>query len=804
MPVNFLKTAFRHFAQNKLYVVLNVFGLAIGVSCLLLAILYWKMEYSFDSFHSKKDQIFRITTTLTARETGERSTTGETRQVQGPAFKSAVPEILEMTRLLGGDIFGDVRHENTVLNLQMLFVDESFFEIFDFELLHGNRTEVLKEINSVVLSEETAMRFFNSTDVVGKLLFLDADPSAEKLGKKPMTVAGVAKKLPSNSSIGFDILMPLKFMQLSFEDPNWLGAYLGTFVVLKENTDLQTVAQKFNQIHNQFAAPEIAAEGFDPQQVYGLQPLADIHLNSFSNHDGWNENGTLNTSQPIYSNLFLGIAFFIFGLASINFVNISIAGSLKRAKEVGIRKINGSSRRGILLHFLGESALLCGFAFGLALVFADLVLPAFNNLADTKITLAEVFDWKLAVGFFVVLCLNILLSGFYPAILLSNFKPTETLYNRNRPIGQRRLGKILVVVQFSLAVILMLATVVFYAQMEFIRSKNLGFDPSFVLHTGISGDRDYETPQKFLKNEVAKYPFFEGIAFGGGFGNDLMETKIGDKKVLAAYFSTDQNYLSVLGHELIFGKNFTKENSREIIVNQAFVRESGLENPLGQFVQLNPDYSHGSAPFQIVGVIKDYHFESLRHKIQPMVMYQNVHNTGGIWLKINKLHTQSALKTFEKLYREAVPGAVYNYDFLDDLNAKNYARELRWQKIITIFAVISLLICCLGLFGLAHLNAGQRTKEIGIRKILGASVASISNLLVGDFLKLVIISIFVGSPLAFYFMKKWLSDFAYRVDIQWWMFVLAGAAAVGIAILTVSLQSVKAALANPVKSLRSE
>ena len=248
MLSNFFKTALRHFAQNKLYASINIVGLAIGVSCMLLAILYWKDEHSFDQFHAKNPNIFRVTTTMTNRDNGERNTTGETRQVQGPAFKAAVPEVKDMVRLLGGDIMGDVRHDDEVLNLRMLFADDDFFDVFSFPLLHGDAA-ALKEINSVVLSEETALRFFHSTDVVGKLLHLDADPSAERLGYKPMVVTGVTKKLPANSSIQFDVLLPLKFMQLSFEDPNWLGSYLGTFVVLAENADLQAVVQQFNAIH---------------------------------------------------------------------------------------------------------------------------------------------------------------------------------------------------------------------------------------------------------------------------------------------------------------------------------------------------------------------------------------------------------------------------------------------------------------------------------------------------------------------------------------------------------------------------
>lgn len=752
---NYLKTALRHLARQKHYAALNVVGLAVGLTCMLLAVLYWKDERSFNLFHEKAPQIWRITTTATERETGKRIQSGGTRQIHGPTFKETIPEIQAMTRLLGGDIRGDVRHEDRALKLQMLFVEDNFLEVFSFPLLYGDRVTALRDINSAVLSEETALKFFGTTDCLGKTLHLDADPSAERLGGKPMVVTGVAKSLSPRSSIQFDIALPMRFMQLSFEDPAWLGGYLGTFIVLQENANRPQIEQKMQAVFAERAQVEIQAAGFDPKVEFGLQNIADIHLEPFEGQtNNWNEAGVVNGSRPLYSNLFLGIAFFVLLLASINFVNISIAASLSRAKEVGVRKLNGSSRGGIFGQFLGESTLLCSAAFALACMLTWVVLPAFNVLADKKIVLADALDWRLGIGVVLVFLLNVLMSGLYPAWQLSAFKPIETLYNRSRSARQLRLGRVLVVLQFALAFLFAVATVVFYAQMRYIQKTDLGYDPGYVIRTNINGDRDYAPIKQFLRNETERYPCFEGISFGGEFGNQLMDTKVdGAPVVRAMYQCADEHFLSLMRIPLRMGSNFSKPNSYEVLVNEAFVRASGLENPIGTTIKLHPDYADNHATYAITGVVANFHVESLRKPIQPLALFHNNNHNGGIWLKIKRDQSEEALRRFEELYHKAMPGAVYDWQFLSDLNARAYIREQRWQKIVGIAAGLSLLICAMGLFGLAHLGTEQRTKEIGIRKVLGASVAGIAGLLAKDFLTLVGIAIVMATPVAYYFAQ---------------------------------------------------
>lgn len=797
--------ALRHLAHQKQYATLNVIGLAAGLACMLLAVLYWQDERRYDLFHEKTPQLFRVTAASISRETGNLEKTGGTRQVHGPAFKAEIPEIQAMTRLLGGDIKGDVRYEDHASKLQMLFVDDNFLEVFSFPLLHGNPATALKEINAIVLTEASALKLFGTTDALGKLLHLDADPSAERLGNKPMVVTGVVKDPPAQSSVQFEVLLPMRFMQLSFTDEAWLGGYLGTFVHLQQSADIQQINTKLDAVFEKYAGAEIKASGFDPQVHHSLQNIADIHLNPLDGvWNNWNECGVSGGSRPIYSNLFLGIAFFILLLASINFVNISIAASFGRAKETAVRKLNGSSRTSIFGQFMGESALLCGLTFAIALLFCCAVLPVFNDLADKKIVLRDAFDWKLAAGFALVFLLNVSLSGLYPAWLLSSFAPVEVLYSRNRSLRQLRTGKALVVLQFALAFLLAVATVIFWVQMDFIQRKDLGYQPELVVQTYISGNRDTRPIEQFLQNETARYPCFEGISYGTQFGNSGMETTVeGHRKIRAVYQDADPSFLSVMGIRLREGANFTAPNSREVLVNETFVRESGLQNPIGSQVVLHEDYAGGPAPYTIAGVLADFHFESLRKPVQPLVLFQTTQWGGGVWLKINREKSAEALAVFEKLYHQAMPGAVYEWHFMSALNARAYDREQRWKNIIGIAAALALLICCLGLFGLSHLSAAQRAKEVSIRKVAGASVADIVLLLTGHFLILVLIAMALATPVALLVMQQWLADFAYRIEIKAWMFAAAGAVAVTIALLTVGYQSVKAALADPVQALRS-
>ena len=799
-----IKITLRHLSQNKLYSSINIFGLAIGISCVLLAVLYWKDERSFDSFHKKNPNIYRIITTI-AESKGDRThLSGGTGQVQGPAFKAGLPEVMDYVRVLGGGMASDVITDNKSMHLQILFADESFFNIFSFPLLHGNPQTVLQDMNAVVITESAAMKLFNSTDVIGKHLQMDADPSAKRLGK-PMLITGVAKNILANSSIQFELLLPMKFMQLSFEDKNWLNAYLSTFVLLNPGAELNGVIQKFNSIYSLYAKDQLAENiktyGYDPAIHYGLQPITDIHLDPL---DISMESGVVNGSSPEFSWLFMGIAVFILLMASINFINISIADSLKRAKEVGVRKISGGSRSQIIMLFLSESAILCLIAFILAVLLTILSLPVFNQLTRKQISPINSSGLQLALYFISILIAIILFACFYPAWVLSRFSAREVLYNKQKLLGRNVFGKSLIVFQFSLAVFLLIATLVYYEQMHFIRTKDLGYNPHEVIQLQIPGDRDIIPIEQFLNNELAKETEIKSLSFGGG--ESMYEVNCKGRHIKAIHKVIDENYLSAMGIPLMSGRNlshlFPTDSGHAVMVNEAFVKAAGLEDPIG--VQVKTDEDFDKETKTIIGVIKDYHTGSLREPIKPMVMFMSSWYGGGILVKLEKTHLKEGLAAVEKAYKRAIPQAVYQYHFLDELNARQYEQEQRWQYIISIATALSFTICCLGLFGLAHMATYQRVKEIGIRKILGATVTQIVAVFSTGFLKMVIVAILIAGPFAWLIMNQWLRDFAYRVNMGPGIFILAGVISLSIALFAVSFQAIKAAMTNPVISLRTE
>jgi putative ABC transport system permease protein len=800
MLKNYFKVAFRNLWKNKILSFINIIGLGVGICCVLLAILYWKDERSYDQFHSNNPNLYRITTNLVENKGDKPVISGGTGQVQGPAFKAKVPEVLEYTRLLGGGIFSDYRANEKLLKLKLFYADDTFFDVFSFTLIHGDPKTALKELNSVVITEATALKFFNSTNVIGRQFYMEADPSAQRLGK-PLVITGVVQNFSKHSSIQFEILHPFRFLQLSFDDKNWLNSYLGTFIVLQPGADIKKVVQKFNDIYLKNAPAQIQETGHDPKISYGLQPITDIHLNSYTANGHSMEGGLLNGSKPAYSYLFLGISFFILLMASINFINISIAGSLKRVKEVGIRKITGSSKFQIIFQFVGESAILCSIAFVLALALAQTILPGFNKLTDKQIAWRD-FDMSLSLWFFLLLILNIVLTGFYPAYILSNFKPAETLYNKQKISRKNIFGQSLIVIQFSLSVFLIVASIVFYSQMKFIKTKDLGYKPHQVIRADIPGNRAYKPIQNFIKNEIAKEPSILRISFGGELGD--LNAYLQNRTVKGAHRRIDENYILTLGIQLKEGRNLSYGRKDEVLVNESFVKLAQLDNPVGVSLQLDSQYYDSKRIVDIVGIVKDFHFGSLKEQIQPMVMYQEPDNSGAIWLKIDQSQQQKALAAFEKIYKKAIPDAVYEYNFLDKLNAQEYKQEQRWEKIISIATLLSLVICCLGLFGLSQLATHQRTKEIGIRKVLGASVIQITSMLSKEFITLVILAFLIAAPVGWWATHEWLQNFAYQVRIGWWVFALAGALAIIIALITVSLHAIKAAIANPVKSLRTE
>lgn len=803
---NYITIACRHLWQSRLYSGINIIGLATGITCMLFAVLYWKDEHGFDDFHTAAPNLYRVTTTVTEKE-GAQTVTGGTGQVQGPVFKAEVPEVTNYVRVFGGDIFNAVRAEGKTLKLRPLFVDPSFFDVFTFPLLQGDASTALQNISGAVVTETTAKKFFNRTDVVGEVLQLDGDPSFEQLGK-PLLVTGVVKDPPRNSSVQFDVLLTFSFLNLSFTDTNWLNAYLGTFVLLRPDANEQAVVEKLAQIYSRYGSKQVSDKdfniyGYDPKIRYGLQRMTEIHLDPLGMLTGNNESGVVNGSSAVYSYIFMGIALFVLAMAGINIINSTIGASLRRAKEVGVRKIVGGSRGQIILHFLGESVILCSIALLLSLALLQMALPWFNQISGKTLEISQIQEPAFLLYALLLLVTVVLLSGFYPAYVVSRFKPSEVLYNKQKLTGRHTFGRSLIVVQFALAVFLLIATLVYYRQMHYIRTKNLGYNPTGVLRTAIGGGRDPKTIMAILKSELAKEPSITQVSFGDDGYNEHVKAEGRSFKVL--YKNMDENHLSTLQIPLKSGRNLSPGYATDakdgILVNETFLKVAGLVNPIGKRIKVTQDDSTFKT---IHGVVHDVHFGSLREPVKPMVLFMKPVPDGGIWVKFKTEKTQEAMAAVERIYKKTMPDATYEFGFLDEMNAGQYLQEARWQQVISIATVISFIVCCLGLFALAHLSAHQRTKEIGIRKTLGASVQQIVSLLSGSFLKLVLIAIIVAIPASWFVMQRWLQDFAYRIEIGPWIFIAAGLMATAVAFIAIGFQTVRAATANPVKSLRTE
>jgi putative ABC transport system permease protein len=511
-----------------------------------------------------------------------------------------------------------------------------------------------------------------------------------------------------------------------------------------------------------------------------------------------------NASNPIYSYLLSGIALFVLLIASINFVNLTSARSARRAKEVGIRKVIGSNRKQLIIQFLGESFFLCTIAFVFAIVLVQLLLPLFNNLSNKALSLSYLFDAKLVAGYIMLYLITGLLAGFYPALILSGYNPVQTLYSRFKIAGKNYLQKSLVVLQFTLASFLIIATFIIYSQFNFLTNTKLGYDDNNLVI--VNKDNINHADAAVFKNELLKNPNIVGIsAKNAGYEQAAARNDI-DSIMQFAYETVDENYLPLLRIPLVAGRNFSTkfpaDSSQSVIVNESFVKAANWKNPIGETLKFS---FNNNKIYRVIGVVKDYHFASLTEKISPQLFTMKNDNLyGTYYIKIKPKSAAESLKWIQKEFKQFYPLSPYSYTFKNDDNRKQYVQVEKWKQIILFGAILTIFISCIGLFGLSVLSAEKRTKEIGIRKVFGASVKSIVINLSTDFIKLVVIALVIASPLAYMIANKWLQNFPYRITISWWLFAIATIIVVFIALATVSFQAIKAGIANPVKSLRSE
>lgn len=796
---NYLKTALRSLLRNKIYSIINILGLSIGLACGMLIILYVKDEVSYDRFHKNVNSIYRIGVQQIGANGKAEYTHGLTGYVQGPHFKANIPEIRAFVRVRSG--MKDMKIGNDIKSQEVHQADANFFSLFSFPLLSGNPETALLSPDAVVISEDVARKQFGTTEALGKTIMIKEEEEKFKL----YTVTGVAKRCPQNSSLRFGILMSIRpTVQEETNDENWFNYFLNTFILLEPGANAKLVEAKLKQVYAMDVRERVkkkdAKYGDKKTVLYNLQSLPDMH---FSRNYSVG-NGLTRAGNPVYSYILSGIALFVLLIACINFVNLTIARSLKRAKEIGIRKVVGGDRKQLMMQFMGESFILSFIAFMLALLLVELSLPTFNDLANKVLALEYLFDVNLVTGYILLFLTTTVLAGFYPSLVLSGFSPVKVLYNRFSISGKNYLQKGLVVLQFMLASFFIIGTITIYRQFNFLVHKDVGYDDKHLVtveHNSIP----YEQTEH-LRNELMRSPAITEVAFKNRYDAALNAKINGEETTFFIYVTITEDFLPLLKIPVVKGRNFSKafpsDSTHSVLVSESFVKECGLKDPVGQEVDLF--YSDGRK-YTIVGVVKDYQYGSMAYSIGPQLFTMKHNNEyGTAFIRVRPGSETAALVHMEKVFKQTFPLSPYDYVFKDEENRRYYESEAKWKEIVLFSAILTIFISCMGLFGLTVLSAEKRTKEIGIRKVMGASVASVVRILSKDFLKLVMISLVLAMPVAWYAGTKWLENYPYRITLNWWMFGIAALLVSVIALATVSFYAVKAAVANPVQSLRRD
>ncbi len=793
---NYFKIAYRNLWRNKAFSAINIAGLSVGLACCMLVFLYTMDEVSYDRFNVNADNIYRLVVNK-INPTGVESKIASTGSIHGPSFKKQIPEIEDFVRTQSASF--TVKRGSEVFNEDALYADSNFFSVFTVPIQAGNYKDALSGDNSMVLSEDLAKKYFGEQNPMGKTLDL-------KVGDKfqPFVVTAVTKRSPQNSSIKIKMLLPFKASS-AYDDDKWLNFYLNTFFTVRPGADIKRVEAKMTDIYNKDAAGQIeeASDKYDYKGKirYILQPLLAMHT---SLDYPVYSNGHIDNTNPIYFRILDGISLFILLIACINFVNLTVARSLKRAKEIGIRKVVGGQRKQLIIQFLGESYILSFIAFILAIGLAQLALPIFNGIANKALSFSYLLSFKLVFWYIAVFLFTGMLAGFYPAMVLSEFSPVQTLYNRQKNMGKNYLSKSLVVLQFTLATFFIIATITIYSQFDYLVRFDLGYnDKNVVAIKALNTDRKLFP---LFKTELLKNPEIKMVTADQGSGRWSALAKINDGQQTNFDFKhVDEDYLPLFQIPVVKGRNFSKDmvsdSANSILVNESFVKQAEWKNPIGQEV----DFFYMHKKYTVVGVVKDYHFLDLTQKVSPELFRMKPDDPwGNLFVKIGDQNKATTLNYIERTFKRFFPFKPYQYNFKDAQNAEQYDKEAKWKQIITFSAILTIFISCIGLFGLATLSAERRKKEIGIRKILGASIEGIVRKLSTDILKLVILSALIASPVAWWVMYKWLEDYPYKIAINAWIFLGAVVFVLLIALITVSFQTIRAALTNPVMSLRSE
>lgn len=786
MISNYLRLGWRNILRQKLYSGINIGGLALGLAVGILLLIWVQDELSYDKFHKNGEQIYRASVTFTSGKDVQ-TWTGLPAPLGAHAVKE-IPGVESFVRIRGnwGSISKLTYGDKDFFDVNCAYTDASFFTFFSFPLIRGNVQHPFPDNASVVLTRSTAKKYFGTDNAIGKVLRVN--------DKTNYTVTGIIEDFPEQSSIRFDFLLPYGILAQEFGkntywgslDGDWGDFFFDTYLRLSPNALPGKVAAQLARLR-----PDSKP---DPSMRYNIQPLKDMHLYNPDQSEG---------SIKIVR-IFLIIAIVILLIACVNYVNLSTARAIQRAGEIGVRKMIGATRGQLFMQFLWESVLVFLLSLVLALIMIVLVIPFYSNLTDKHLSLT-LHNLQLIVAIGLSMLLTLVVAGIYPAVLLSSFNPLKALKGRLAPgSGNISFRKALVVVQFLIATVLIVSTLVVAQQLSYIRHKELGYNKENVFTFASGGMGEH------IASAVDELSAVAGVAGVSTANQDLIHVdnstgdtewdgKEKDASMIFRNIGTDKDFLSVMKLQLVAGQNFfgNSSDSARYIVNETAVRMMGMKDPVGKRFRL------WSREGIIAGVVKDFHYSSLHERIGPLVFYYQP-NSWKIYVRTTGKDTPKAIAVAEKLYKRYNEGYPFSYSFVDQDLDKMYHTDQRTGRLFNYFAGIAIFISCLGLFGLATFATGQRIKEIGVRKVLGASITNIITLLTTDFMKIVCVAILVAIPIAWYTMDKWLQDYAYRIAIQWWVFGLAGGIAVMVALCTVSFQAVKAALMNPVRSLKTE
>lgn len=791
---NYLKITFRNNTRHKGYSFINLAGLAIGMACTVLILLWVKDELSYDKFHKKGDNIYRIMSYGTKYMIeGFDGTPAPLAQ----AIKDEVPGIENSARFSETSKLVFKYKDKVFYETNGLIADPSIFDIFTFPFVKGDRDTAFSEPFDFVMTESMAQKYFGQDDPIGKTIEIEG---------RPALVTGVIRDVPTNSHIQFDFLTSFEFInEISGYGTSWGSFNFVTYLQLNPGADIQEINQKITAVADKNNCPQVK-DGVG----FRLQPLAELHLDSRASYRNYSDIG-----DKKYVYVFSIIAFFVLFIACVNFMNLSTARFTQRAKEVGMRKTVGASRKQLILQFFGESFLMTLMSSVFALVLVIILLPAFNRIAGKDLQLV-LFDVQFALGLGIIVLLTSLIAGSYPALYLSSFKPVNTLKGAFKSQGGNGqiFRRILVVTQFSLSIILLIGTMIVFNQLRFLSNTKLGFNKENIVYIPIKENigKKYETFKSELlgdPNILAASSQYYLFAEEGSFRStdyDWEGREEGQQQDIILNL-VDYDFFPMLDLEFIEGRNFSKEFGTDLtqayILNEQAVKEMGIQSPVGK------QFSYGKREGTIIGVFKDAHFRSLHVAIEPHVFFM-IEDTseateyGVVLMKINGEKTREALAKIQSVWENFNPILPFEYFFLDQKYDSLYRKERQIGTILNAFTLFAVFISCLGLFGLASFLTEQRTKEIGIRKVLGSTESGIAVQISKQFIKWVLIANIFAWPAAYFIMNKWLQSFAYRINITVWVFVLSAVLAVGIALITVSYQAFKAAQANPIDSLRYE